>query len=54
MSCCTLYSGLDNDAFMVPMSGGKDKPTEKCQHVGRILISSLFVYFLATLNKMLN
>lgn len=53
MSCCTLYSGLDNDAFIVPMSGGKDKPTEKCQHVG-ILISSLFVYFLATLNKMLN
>lgn len=54
MPCCTLYSGLDNDAFMVTMSGGKDKPTEKGQHVGRILISSLFVYFLATLNKMLN
>ena len=50
-----LHSGLDNSAFMVPMSKGKDNPTEKGQHAGRILISSpcnrrVFVYSFCLIN----
>ena len=40
---------------MVPMSEGKDNPTEKGQHVGRILINSpcdrrIFVYSFCLIN----
>lgn len=49
-----LHSGLDNSAFMVPMSEEKDNSTEKCQQVGIILISSpCNTCFLCTLNKTL-